>query len=140
MRPSFLSSTRISHLALCEQVNARIAGCVCRIDDTSRGRKTFVKNKPGAIPRRLKNRRLHCASRWGYVWAFEKALYLLPSLFAGAPLPAAMMGRVMLKVWAAGLRGHEPPPTPKPLTSTPFLPHELRPNPFFTAFPPEANS
>ena len=24
--------------------------------------------------------------------------------------------------------------------ATPFLPHELRPNPFFTAFPPEANS
>ena len=61
MRPSFLSSTRISHLALCEEVNARIAGCDRRMDDTSKGRKTFVKDTPGAIPWQLQNRSLHCA-------------------------------------------------------------------------------
>ena len=45
MRPPFLSSTRISHLALCEQVNVRMAGCVGRKPDHSQGEKD-LREKP----------------------------------------------------------------------------------------------
>jgi hypothetical protein len=49
MRPLFPSPTRISHLALCDQANARIAGCVRRNpDEATQEGKTFVSAMTGS--------------------------------------------------------------------------------------------
>ncbi len=46
----FLSSIRISHLALSEQANAQISGRVDRkFDDSPKGRKTF-ENSQAVVP------------------------------------------------------------------------------------------
>lgn len=67
MRPLFPSPTRISHLALCDQANARIAGCVRRNpgEATQEG-KTFVSVMTGSTnPHSREVDQLHSQDRHG---------------------------------------------------------------------------
>ena len=67
MRPLFPSPTRISHLALCDQANARIAGCVRRNpgEATQEG-KTFVSAMTGSTnPHSREVDQIHSRDRHG---------------------------------------------------------------------------
>ena len=54
MRPHFLSSSRMGHLALCQQKNVRIAACVhWKSDDTPSGKKDLREIQLWTNPQRL---------------------------------------------------------------------------------------